>query len=315
DGPDVPEGIDKGAAAVTVKLVLHGPHDLGAGSRGLGGERIHVLNVQHEADGSAAERFGAAVAHLRELVGEHEWRVADFHFGVHDLAAGTAHAEQLGSPERLLVELNRVGCSVDDQIRGDCVIALGYRPGWAGHGSSSKTGVFMGVYSSRQVSVCRPSLLFRSRSLDASFVALRPQHPEVVHQLPALEFGKRTERRHTAPGISLRDLPEERAVALLLDDRQLEVGGLLHTAAVFAVALGAIAQEQLATATHDVVGCRKGVRTRDSFRGRFPVGIRLVTEVLSRDHQRGGEHGKCQAATHYSLPNNAATLRLKPWIS
>src|SRR5439155_26699502 len=74
---------------------------------------------------------------LRAFVGEHDRRVADADLGVHHLAVGAGHAEQLGRAERLLVEVQRLRGTVDDEVRGDGVIPVGDRLDWHGEPSAA----------------------------------------------------------------------------------------------------------------------------------------------------------------------------------
>src|SRR5262249_42739754 len=86
-GPDVAVRVRQRARAVAVKLVLHRTHLLRAGGDGLAEARVHVLDVEADAHRRAAQRLRAAVAHLGELVGQHDRRVADPDLGVPHLAA------------------------------------------------------------------------------------------------------------------------------------------------------------------------------------------------------------------------------------
>src|SRR5690349_9429745 len=53
---------------------------------------------------------------------------------------------------------------------------------------------------------------------------LRPQGAQKQDQLPALLFGQTAEGGHAASGIAVGDFPEQRAIALRLDDRLSQVG-------------------------------------------------------------------------------------------
>jgi hypothetical protein len=74
--------------------------------------------------GSAAHALRAAGVHLRVLVGEHDHRVADLELGVTDLAVGPSHSHSLGRPEHGLVEVNRCGAAVDDQVGSNARVAI-----------------------------------------------------------------------------------------------------------------------------------------------------------------------------------------------
>ncbi len=77
------------------------------------------------------------------------------------------------------------------------------------------------------------------------------QCPQIEHNLPALQLREFAERWHSAAQVSVRDLPEQCAIALLLNNRQLQISRvpLFHSGAVFAVALDTIANEKLASAS------------------------------------------------------------------
>ena len=59
----------------------------------------------------------------------------------------------------------------------------------------------------------------------------RLKRSDVKHNLPALKLGDLAERRHAMFCVAVGDLPKERAVALLLDDGELQIGRVLlfHT--------------------------------------------------------------------------------------
>src|SRR2546423_14791600 len=103
--------------------------------------------------GSAAHGLRAAGAHLRVLVGEHDPRVAYLELGVTDLAAGSSHPHPLGCAEHRLVEVNRGGAAVDDEVGSYARVAirdwvdhplhllrLGGRSGLGAHGTSPAQG-------------------------------------------------------------------------------------------------------------------------------------------------------------------------------
>src|SRR6186997_2971910 len=68
------------------------------------------------------------LAHLRHLVGEHDWTVADPDFRVHDLSIGTGEPHHFFGTQCVLVELNSLRRTGDEDAGGDSVIAL--RDGW-----------------------------------------------------------------------------------------------------------------------------------------------------------------------------------------
>src|SRR5438105_2212063 len=85
DGPNVAKWIREGAAAVAVELVFHRVQFLGAGSNRLLVAGIDIIDIEHNPDRRAAERFGALAAHLRAFIGEHDPRITDANLGVADL--------------------------------------------------------------------------------------------------------------------------------------------------------------------------------------------------------------------------------------
>ena len=118
------EGVLDGARAVTVELVLHGPNQLGTrGQRGLDG-CVHVLDVDHHAHRGATEGPRSARTHLGVFVGQHDHRVADDDLGVTYLTSRARHPHLLGGAKDPLVEVQRLGRSVNDQIRSRTVITI-----------------------------------------------------------------------------------------------------------------------------------------------------------------------------------------------
>ncbi len=98
---------------------------LGAGGEGLSEQGVHVLDVEEQRDCGAAQGLRAARAHLGELVGQHDRRVADLDLSVADAAVRRGHAHQLGRAKRLLVEIEGLRGALDDQVRRQGVIAVG----------------------------------------------------------------------------------------------------------------------------------------------------------------------------------------------
>jgi hypothetical protein len=85
-----------------------------------------------------ADRLRAARTHVGELIRQHDLRIADPEFGMTDPAAGMRITSVASN--RLLVERDRAGRVVHDQIRGHAMIALGDRPHAAGHDFLSRFG-------------------------------------------------------------------------------------------------------------------------------------------------------------------------------
>src|SRR5690606_16969433 len=124
DRPLVAEGIPYRARAIAIELVLQGSLDRGADGDRLLEDGVAVLDVEAETDGRAADRPRRARAHLGELIGEHEARVADLELGVTDLSL-ERKTEELLRAEGLLVEIDRRLRTGDDEVRGQRVITLG----------------------------------------------------------------------------------------------------------------------------------------------------------------------------------------------
>jgi hypothetical protein len=70
---------------------------------------VGVVHVQVDEDRRAFQGQRAVAAPVGKGVGQHDARVADAHFGVHDLAAGAGHAADLDGAEGLFVELQGIG--------------------------------------------------------------------------------------------------------------------------------------------------------------------------------------------------------------
>ena len=134
DRPVVTERVGEGPHTIAVVLIRHRADLCRAGGDGSSKHHIGVPRVDQHADGGAAEGSGRLRAHLGVLVGEHHPRVADLDLGVSDLAIPGGEPKQLGGPERLLVEVDRVACPVDDQVGSDAVISIRNR--FDGHGPS-----------------------------------------------------------------------------------------------------------------------------------------------------------------------------------
>ena len=98
---------------------------------------VHIFDVNQKADRRASDRLGAAVSHLRELVGEHDGRIAYFDLGMADLATGARHSKQFGGSEGLLIKLNGAGGVIEDQVWSHGSIPIGNRLDTACHNPSS----------------------------------------------------------------------------------------------------------------------------------------------------------------------------------
>jgi hypothetical protein len=58
-------------------------------------------------------------------------------------------------------------------------------------------------------------------SATAESLLFRLQHADEKDELPALRLGKLAKRWHAAIGVSVRNLPKQRPIALVLNDRKL----------------------------------------------------------------------------------------------
>src|SRR4029078_468213 len=86
---------------------------------------IDVVDVDADCHRGASDCLRPAVPHVRELVGEHDQRVADLELGVAHLAAWPLHAHALPGAEDGCVEVDRIVRAIDREIRCDLRITLG----------------------------------------------------------------------------------------------------------------------------------------------------------------------------------------------
>src|SRR5437867_2912816 len=127
DAPAMAERILELPRTIAVELVLDRPQRGGTFLDGAVEDVIHVLDVNTDGHRRAAHGLGAAVFHVRELVGEHDQRVADLELGMADLAAGCAHAHALPRAEHGSIEVDRIARAIDGEVRCDFRVALGDR--------------------------------------------------------------------------------------------------------------------------------------------------------------------------------------------
>src|SRR6266550_1520063 len=104
--------------------------------------------------------------------------------------------------------------------------------------------------------------------------------PQVKHDLPPLQLRNSAERRHTTIRISVRDFPEQRAIALVLDNRKLQIGCFLQTLPRVSVTFHAIAFEKLPASGRQTWLFRQRIVFRRRFLRRAPPGIWLIVGVL-----------------------------------
>jgi len=119
-----PNGSTTVPGAVTVELVFYGLLDFRTGGDGLSRQLIDVLNIERDEHGGSADRLRAERVHLRKFVGQHDGRVADLDFRVHDRAAWAWEAHQLLSAKGAFVEVDRTCGALNDQIRRHGVVTV-----------------------------------------------------------------------------------------------------------------------------------------------------------------------------------------------
>ena len=131
----------------------------------------------------------------------------------------------------------------------------------------------------------------------------RAQGAQKQDQLPALLFGQTAEGGHAASGIAVGDFPEQRAIALRLDDRLSQVGRMFvrHSAATGLVTLSTVDLEQLLASAGDFRGRGQRVAPHSGLGGRVPTGIWFIGRVLgqgagaeeSEEHRRSDKNALC----------------------
>src|SRR5262249_39635768 len=103
-------------------------------------DRVHIRDVEQDADRRAADRKRTLRAHLWMFVGEHDDRIADADFSVTDLAVGPGEPQGFGRAECFLVEVDRFRRATADDVRRRRMIAVGNRFHWGGHERSPLFG-------------------------------------------------------------------------------------------------------------------------------------------------------------------------------
>src|SRR5438067_8140469 len=121
-----------------------------------------------------------------------------------------------------------------------------------------------------------------SRADAQGYQIFRLQSANEKYKLPPLCLGKLAKRWHAAIGISVGNLPKQSAVALILHDRKVQIGGMFfHQArAVLTMTFRAISQEELLASGSGLRSAGQGISFRRSFLRRTPVGIGPVCSVL-----------------------------------
>src|SRR6267378_6457695 len=136
DVPHMPEGILHSAGPILVELIRHGPLHCCPSSDSLREYCVHVLDVEKDAHRRPAKRLRTARVYLGGFVRKHDDRIAYLDFGVADLATRLRHAQQFLCTKRLLIELDCLRRTLDDQVRRRGVIAIRDRFRFVCHQSS-----------------------------------------------------------------------------------------------------------------------------------------------------------------------------------
>src|SRR6266550_2660099 len=111
--------------AISIKLILHRPFQLCAGCHRLLDGRIYILDIEKNSDRRTTQRLRAAMSHLWMLIRHHDDGIADLDFRMAHLSTRIRHAHYFRCVEYFLIEINGSRCTVDDQVGGHRVIALG----------------------------------------------------------------------------------------------------------------------------------------------------------------------------------------------
>src|SRR5438270_10821256 len=148
----------------------------------------------------------------------------------------------------------------------------------------------------------------------------RLESPDVGQNLPPVRFRQATERWHPLVGVAGRNLPEQTAIAVLLDDRQVQAGsGIVgNTLAILTVAHGPMPRKQLLAGSKRfrLIGFR--VFLRCFRRGGLPLRIRFKGGILSRQKHcqpEDCEQPNCKVSVHSFFRNKDTSLSRKLRIS
>src|SRR3954447_19915710 len=125
--PAVAEGVDDLAVALAPEYVLEWGVNIGAGVERALPERVDVFGREVQSDRCAADRRWGEDAHLGELVGEHDGRVAEGELDRHQLAPRQGDAAALLRAERFRVPGGGAVGIGDNEVGRD-----------GGHGFSSR---------------------------------------------------------------------------------------------------------------------------------------------------------------------------------
>src|SRR5215216_1478093 len=119
--PLVSEGIDDLAVAVAPEHVLERLEHFCPRIHGTLPQRVDVVAVEAERDVDAVHRQRRHDAHLRELVGDHDRRVAETQLDLHELAVGDGYAPAFLGAQRLDVPARGAIGVAADEVRRDRV--------------------------------------------------------------------------------------------------------------------------------------------------------------------------------------------------
>lgn len=126
DRPGVSIRIGDGAKSVPPKHRLWFLDGLRSGLDGLTKGLVHIGNIEPNGRGSSTEMFRSPHLGARELVAEHEHRVADLDLGVPDLTPWTEGSVPFLGTKGADIELDRLRRIVYDEGVGRGVVSRGH---------------------------------------------------------------------------------------------------------------------------------------------------------------------------------------------
>src|SRR5438552_6356369 len=118
------ERIFECARSIAIKLILHFLQHSASGLDESSRDRIDVVDIQHHAHRSPAARLRTEIPSFGMLIGEHDHGITDHDLGMAEPTVSHWHAEFLSRAENLLVELDRIRRTLDDEIRSHRVVAV-----------------------------------------------------------------------------------------------------------------------------------------------------------------------------------------------
>ena len=127
DRPGISVRVGDVSAPIAPELVPHRSHRAGlrlcACRHGAVEERVGIGDVEPERRRRATEGLWSFAVHHRVV--DHDARIADAKFRMHDLAVRADSARAFFRAKRLLVPVDRLRGVVQSELRGDRVITLG----------------------------------------------------------------------------------------------------------------------------------------------------------------------------------------------